>query len=263
MDTGSLSVAYQDLVGDVGFFLGFGRGAGNGEQTWTTTQQSSIDRCVKGGLRNWYHCGYDWSFLQPVVTMTVDANAATMLLPDDFGGLEGQISLSRADNSAWGVLNLVSVGQVYQKQDQLSTTTGQPLMACIEPIKGTGLHQRQQFRLHFWPTTDQSYLLRFQYYLAPDFLSGTQPYAYGGPQHAETLLESCLAVAEKLLDDAADVHAQEFEKRLSISQDLDRRNKAQNIGYNGDRSDNGQWDVVAYNRLMRMIGVTFDSISPS
>jgi hypothetical protein len=109
------------------------------------------------------------------------------------------------------------------------------LAGSARSIKRPRSIQRQ--RDGFWPISDQTYTLTFAYYLNPDYLSGAFPFAYGGAQHAETLLESCLAIAEKILDDAATVHAAEFEKRLAVSMDLDRRTKPQNLGYNRDQSD--------------------------
>ncbi len=40
-----------------------------------------------------------------------------------------------------------------------------------------------------------------------------------------------------MLDDTRGVHEEKFKEQLAISQRLDGRNKPQNIGYNGDRSD--------------------------
>lgn len=235
----SLSAQFKDLKADVGFFIGFGRGADFGETAFTALQLNSLDRCIKGGMRNFYHCGYPWSFLKPVIQCTLLSGKATMVLPEDYQSTEGSLTVSDAGSAgtAWGDLPLMPVGTVYQAIARQPQTTGRPQICCEEPIKGTAADKGQRFQFHFWPTADQDYTLQFQYYLSPDYLSGAFPYCYGGPQHAETLLESCLAVAEKLLDDAATVHALEFEKRLAASQQIDARNKPRKIGYNGDRSD--------------------------
>ena len=110
-------------------------------------------------------------------------------------------------------------------------------MVAAEPLKGTYPQSSQRYQLRFWPISDASYNIKFAYYINPDFLTGALPFAYGGPEHAETLLESCLSVAEKLLDDRMDVHEKEFMKRLEVSKDMDRRKKPQVLGYNADRSD--------------------------
>lgn len=233
----TLSAQFKDLTGDVGFFLGFGRGADNDDTEWTSSPKASIDRCVKGGLRKFYHCGYDWSFLKPVALLTLASGETTLIVPDDFGGFEGQLSIAPSDSETFCPIPLVGVGQVYNQQSLGGETTGAPEIACLEPLKGMGQGYGQRFQLRFWPTANQAYTIRAQYYINPDYLSGTKPYAYGGPQHAETILEACLSVAEKLLDDTASVHAAEFAALLQVSQDIDRRNKPQTLGYNRDNSD--------------------------
>lgn len=225
------------MAQDVGFFLGWGRGAAASDVPWDLQQQQAIDRCLKGGLRNFYHCGYNWSFLRPIVQLQLDNAGQTLPLPDDFGGVEGQIVVGLATGIQWWPVDFGGVGQVYQKYAQLPTTSGRPQFCCIEPIKGTTATAGQRFQLRFWPIADNGYTLKFQYYINPDYLSGAFPYAYGGAQHAETLLESCLALAEKILDNEAKLHEGEFNKRLAISQQIDRRNKPQHLGYNGDWSD--------------------------
>src|SRR5438552_16657040 len=98
----TLSLAIDDLRGEVGFFLGFGRGAPKGDATWTTQQLATIDSAVASGLRQFYFpppvegqaSSYDWSFLKPIVTLAVASQTRTTPLPDDFGGLEGRINLS-------------------------------------------------------------------------------------------------------------------------------------------------------------------------
>jgi len=110
-------------------------------------------------------------------------------------------------------------------------------MAALQPIKGTTGTQGQRWQLFVFPKSDAAYTLQFQYYLLPDYLSGAFPYAYGGAQHAETLLAACKAVAELELDDAEGPQAASWQRMLATSIELDRRNKPQNLGYNRDMSD--------------------------
>ncbi len=234
----TLSAAYNDLAGDVGFFLGFSRGLANGETAWDAYQQRSIDRSLKGGLRKVYHCGYDWSFTKPTIQLSLITATTVLPLPDDYGGLEGpRIQISGPTGQTWWALDIVGAGMVYEKQNQYPGTTGRPMLCCIEPIKGTGPQAGQRFQLNFFPTADQTYTLKLRYYVLPDYLGGSFPYPLGGAAHAETFLEACLSVAEKILDDASDIHEAEFQKLLAQSQDLDRRQKPQSLGYCGDSSD--------------------------
>ncbi len=234
MPVPGLAAAFRDLTGDVGHFLGYGRGADNGETAWSTVQQNNIDRSVKGGMRKFYHCGYDWSFLTPDATLSLASGTSIVPLPDDFGGLEGHLLLL---DTTRVVYRIPITGDTRNRHGISPSVTGEPQVAEIEPLKGTGPTSTQRFQLRVWPTADQAYTIQCRYYVNPDYLSGAFPYAYGGPQHAETLLEACLEVAEKLMDDASGLHADEFRMLLEISKDLDRRNNPQTLGYNGDRSD--------------------------
>jgi hypothetical protein len=229
----TLNAQFTDLKEDVGFFLGWGRT----ESAWDTDQTDSVERCVKGGLRKFYYCGHDWSFLKPVVTLTLESGAETVALPEDCGGVDGKVVVSTDGSSQWCPVDFGPIGRVYQAYASQPSTTGKPLYGCQEPLKGTGPVEANRFQLRFWPIADQAYTLKFQSFINPEYLSGAQPYAYGGPQHAETLLEACLSVAEKILDDQATLHDREFKERLAVSIDIDRRQKPQVIGYNRDLSD--------------------------
>jgi hypothetical protein len=234
----TLAAAYADLLGDVGFFLGFGRGTAFNDPDWTAQQKATIDRCVKGGLRKVYHCGHDWSFLRPVVTLQVDSGKNTVALPDDCGGVEGEVTVSATSTIVWYPVQFTGVGRVYQQQAQCPTTTGRPQLCCVEPALRPTAGQGQRFQLRLWPTADAAYTLKFQYYLNPEYLSGAFPYLYGGAQHAETFLAAAKATAELDLDDIADGPQQaEFLRLLEVSKDIDRRNKPQVFGYNRDLSD--------------------------
>ncbi len=241
----TLSLKISDLQGEVGLFLGWGRGAALGDPTWTTQQLASVVSITASGLRQFYFpspippatTAYDWSFLKPVSVLNLASAAKLVPLPDDFGGFEGSITIAQTGSSSFWPVELTSIGRVYAQESQNPTTTGRPSLCCEEPVRGTGPTAGQRFQLHFWPTSDGSYDLRFQYYLLADYLTGAAPYAYGGAAHIETILESCLAIAEERLDDAMGTHHQKFMERMAASISWDRKNKPQNLGYNADHSD--------------------------
>lgn len=245
----TLSLKLVDLQGDIGIFLGWGRGAALGDPAWSTQQQAMVDSISKSGLRQFYfpppvegqESSYDWSFLKPIVTIDFPAGASTIALPDDFGGFEGEITLlSTTSQVSWPV-SLVGEGAVRQQYSALPIANGRPLMAALQPLKGTTASAGQRFQLYIFPNADQDYSLQFAYYILADYLSGSQPYAYGGMAHAETILESCLAIAEQRLDDASSVHSAKFQERLMASISLDRRSKPQTLGYNRDNSDHRRY----------------------
>lgn len=245
MSEPSLSVAYWELAGEVGHFLGYGRGTRYENDEWTTDQWNSILSCLKSGLRNFYFpvsidgtpSSYNWSFLTPTASLAVAAADQTIPLPDDYGNIEGNITISSTNNQASWPIQFTGEGVIREKYSGLPNATGRPQMAAIRPLKGTTVSKGQRFEIVVWPIPDQAYTIQVRYYLLPDVLSGTLPYAYGGATHAETLLESCLAIAEERLDDTRTTHSGKFRERLAASVAMDRRSKPQNLGYNRDNSD--------------------------
>jgi hypothetical protein len=173
----------------------------------------------------------------------------TALLPEDFGGFEGEITVLSPQTTGWTPIQLKNEGSIRQQYSLTATQTGRPLMAALQPLKGTTQYSGQRQQLYLFPQADQNYQLQFQYYILPDMLNGQSPFVYGGAAHVETILESCLAIAEQRYDDAVSVHTMKFAERLMASIGMDRKNKPQNLGYNGDRSDNARWD--------RRIGLNF------
>lgn len=246
----TLSATYNEVAGEVGLFLGYGRGAANGDAAWTPQQQANIDSAVRSGLRQFYFpppvqgvtdSSYDWAFLKPTATVDFPPGAKTIPLPDDFGGFEGEITLKSTLGSYWYPVELRSEGYVRQSYALTPNQSGRPLVASLQPLKGTTGTQGQRWQLYIFPAADTDYTLQFQYYILPDYLSGAFPYAYGGMAHVETIIESCLAIAEQRLDDQSTVHSQKFQERLQASISLERRHKPQTLGYNHDRSDNRGW----------------------
>lgn len=248
----TLAIAYKELKGDVGFYLGYGRGADfDSANPWSDEESLTVDSLVRSGLRQFYYpppeypgsLPYDWSFLRPIFSTTLVANAAFLDMPDDFGGIEGRITVTGTTVNVipWAV-DLTNEGIIREAYAASPSCTGRPLRAAVVPLKGTTLTEGQRHQLYVYPLPDQAYPLQFAYYLNPNYLSGAKPYAYGGPQHAETLLESCLAIAEERLQDiAGGPHAMKFKERLLASIGADSRLKPQLQGYNGDASDNVGW----------------------
>lgn len=237
-----LELTYGKLLAQVGFFLGHGRGEDFGDTAWTAQEKAAIQFCVESGLRQFYFpppvegtpSAYEWSFLRPVTQLYLLDGDQTVQLPEDFGGVEGNLTIS--SDQATDPIKLVNEGQIRQQYAACPSTTGKPQLASIRPLKGTS-GKGQKKELYVWPTADDDYTLDVTYYILPDVLQNSFPNPYGGAQHAETILESCLAIAEQRLDDAKGVHWEQFRERLLASISADRKMKPQTLGYNADRSD--------------------------
>jgi hypothetical protein len=247
MAESTLSVVWQELQGRIGSYLGWGSGAFYGNTAWTSQQQFEIDGINASGLRQFYFppatdispAGYNWDFLTPVAT--IDWPLGTQIavaLPDDFSGAEGPLTVLTVANTAqpWQV-EWRSEAALRQLYGTTPSMIGPPMFAALVPVKGVGATQGQRSQLMIFPLADQDYTLQFRYYILPNYLSTPFPYAYGGAQHSETILESCLAIAETRLDDSDGVHQDRFMERLKASIAMDRKTKPQRLGYNRDRSD--------------------------
>lgn len=241
----TLSLKKEELTSQVGFHLGFGRGAVHGDPAYTDQQDADITAVINSGVRQFLfpppiegeEGAYDWSFLKPITTLVFPQGESVVPLPDDFGGPEGEITVLSTNSSVTWPIAFTSEGQIRLRYSQVPNSSGRPIMAALQPIKGTSALAGQRFQLYLFPLADQDYNLQFQYYVLPDALTNAFPYTYGGAAHAETILESCLSIAEQRLDDGMTVHTQKFKERLMASISLDRRNKPQNLGYNRDLSD--------------------------
>ena len=241
----TLTLGYKELLAEVGQFLGYGKGAEFGHPAWSTKQKDELRSIVDSGLRQFYNppplapgeASYDWSFTKPTASIEIASGASTAQLPDDFGGFEGELTISTSGSSSWHTIPQTNEGVVRERHAANPTTTGRPMMAAQQPLKGTSGRQGQRYQLYVWPITDQAYTLRCPYYYHPNALSESLPYHLGGMGHSETILESCLAIAEQRLDDTGGIHTAKFMERLAASISLDRRMKPQNLGYNRDLSD--------------------------
>lgn len=235
-----LSIAFHELQSRIGAWLGYGRGNVVAADTaWKPEQAARIKDGTKGGLARFYwpwseqhQNTYDWSFLRPFETVTLLSGNSTVLLPQDFGGLEGSCFLPDS-TSIPRILTNAGPAQIASRFAILPDETGSPEFVAIRPRKITGAGP-QRNELYVFPEADADYEIQFQYYINPTYLSGDMPYAYGGPQHAQTLLAACLATTELDWDGKIAEREVEFQKRLSASIQIDRRNKQQFFGYNGN-----------------------------
>jgi hypothetical protein len=247
----TLSLSLDDLKGEIGHFLGYGRGTVFGEPAWTTPQSNNITAVLKSGLSQFYtppptqpgQAPHTWSFLRPFATITLTSGESVVALPDDFGNFEGAIFITTEGTAYRRLpLDVTNPARVQALHAAQPDTTGAPRIAATEAIKGSTATEGTRFNLYYWPTADQNYTLRAEYKYLPDMLTGLLPYPPGGSEHAETIKAACLASAELHLDDAKGPRWMFFMERLSASVAVDARRKTvTKIGYNADRSDGRGW----------------------
>lgn len=261
----TLTLRRSEIENKVGIFLGWGAGEDFGDRAWTTRQAREIKDCVESGLRRFYYPSpaltkgesIVWSFLHPSVDLTLLSGARSIALPGNFGGVDhGEIQVTNTSNQLFMGIRIEGVGKIDNLFAMNPETTGRPQVAAIVPLKGISHERGQQFQLNVYPEADAEYTLRLQYYFLPNYPDGTEAFAWGGAEHVETILESCLAVAEERRDNQPGVHLAAFQRQILASIQMDRKKKPQIIGLNGDRSD----DVAYYDRRDLARAVTINSV---
>lgn len=232
---GGLIVTYDDLAAEVGHWLGWKRSG------WTGDQEATIEACVRSGVRQFYWPppiggepkAHQWSFLRPVEELTMIIGTGDYTLPDDFGCLVGKLYYSE-DDTSWFPIEDWGAGRVLNYRSR-NPADGKPCGAAIVPVTcdGTVL---QGSEIMFAPAPDDTYTVRYQYQILPDAVDSTHAYHLGSAMHSETILASCLAIAELRNRDGETSQQAYWLQRLAASVLHDRRNAPRNLGYMGDRS---------------------------
>ncbi|MDO8302148.1 MAG: hypothetical protein Q7T18_02805 [Sedimentisphaerales bacterium] len=250
----TLSISYTELLSEVGRYLGYGRDTAQ----WSEEERTDVDSVINSGLRQFYvpppisenDKSHSWSFLKPIDAVTTIAGQSIYDMPDDFGGIEGDLTYEAGSGRQF--VRVAGEGLVRNLQSS-NSHNGAPSVAAIRPKVSDGT-TGQRFEIVFWKTPDSVYVLSYRKLILMSKLSETNPYPLGGMQHGETILESCLSVAEQRLNDGQKgQHWGQFMTRLAASIMYERRSFTPGfLGYNGDRSDYGgrtneRTTIVTYN----------------
>lgn len=223
MAESTLTLTWDDLKEEVGFFLGYG----SDSTAWSTSQETEIERIVQTGYRRVLYpfavqgvVGHKWSFLHPSATLDTVDEDYDYDLPDDFGGMNGDFHYD-ADECRTSIRRIPLATLL----DMRSTNDydGYPNFFAIRFKSSDGTTGQRQEAL-FYPTPDAVYTLHYAYNAYQGVLSDEAPYPLGGMQMSEVYKESCLAAAEARNDDAPGVHTQQFERLLidAVARDRDR-----------------------------------------
>lgn len=231
----SLAINYDALLGVVGHYLGYGRTP----SSYTTEQYAECDDIVQSGLRNFYWpmekpTGFtQWSFLKVNATLNLAADDYDYDLPSDFGGFDGPLTMDAGTYRP----TIQIVDEIAIRALRQHSRTGTPEYGAVRPKRSDGTAD-QAFEIILYPTPDTTSTVHYRYAVNPPALTTSAPYPLGGVPHHETILESCLAVAESRSNDESGIHQELFLKRLSASFQYDlQQGQIEYYGYNGDYSD--------------------------
>jgi hypothetical protein len=142
-------------------------------------------------------------------------------LPSGFGGFEGPVTYQPGSSVTYPPIEEVSEAQVRGLLVE-NYAAAPPEIVAVRP-KTLDYTTGTRYEAIFYPTTDGDYTLYYRYRVDVSALSATNQYPPGGQDHAETILESCLAAAEKMLNDGQTYHQALFLQRLAASVSRDRQ----------------------------------------
>lgn len=219
---------------------------------WNYEQAGIVDSCIVSGTSRFFFpppmgedARHEWSFLMPTKTLATVNGTSSYALPDDFtGGLEYFTFSSNAK------IPIIKESDLRAMQTKEGASNAAPKFAAIRPIPIEGA-TTQKWEVEFYPTPDSAYTLSYAYQINPEPLSKDNQTAMGGREHAETMLESCLAVAQSRFGLESPVnHMESFTTRLMASIALDTRLKS-NTG--------GPWEITeptygTYPYFLRAVG---------
>lgn len=234
MAESTLTLVYADLVARVGDFLGVGR-------TPTGNDLVVVDEAIASGYRRFLlpvvpgHAKvHRWTFLTPTATLALTPGDYDYNMPDDFGGILG--TFHYPSGSGYADVTITGEGRIMVLRAS-DSSQGPPVFAGFRPRAIDGTAGSTRHEVVFWPTPGVAETLTYRYWRLLGKLSATNKYPLGGAEHAETILECCLAAAELHRDDTLGNHYQVSLERLAASVELDRSLGPDNLGYNFDGGD--------------------------
>ncbi len=171
-------------------------------------------------------------------------------LPDDYGSLVGSMCFDSSSSGMYPPIRLTSEYNIRSLRQNASNSSA-PQYVAIRPVANTGA-TGQRFEAMFYPSPSSNWTLQYKYSVLPNTLSESATYPLGGAAHAETILASCLAVAEERYNDTFAEKRQSYNERLQASMVIDARQAPDFYGYNGDnsRSVYGNADSKRYGEVL-------------
>lgn len=242
----TLSLTRDDLRGVVGLKLGYGLDTSG----WQPEQIARIDICVRDGMGNFYLPVlpeekeiYEWSFLRLTATITLTGSQTEDDLPEDCDGAIEKFIVTAGDGTAT-VIPVIPVSELL-KLRAANVSTAIPKYAAIR-VKATDptTSQSQRLEVMWYPTPDAGDTVSYEYPVRVDTIGTTNTYLPGGASHSQTIVASCLAVAEQYLEPDEQAHREAFMQRLTASVQYDKRNQSTQQGTTWDVTEPtyGTWD---------------------
>jgi len=224
---------------------------------WSAVQAQHWSMVLSRGMSRFTHparlpgerTAHQWSFLRPLATLITKASKDEYDLPQDFGGLDGDLYFYRSENQSSPIRH-VGEHEIRRLRANRGSLTSSPSRCAVLP-KQADTQSEQRLVLLLDPCPDATYTLQYRYFARQSTLSEENPIPLGASDHAETIRLAILSTADELLNDEAGPNHEAFMLALQSSVDFDRRVQSpENLGYNADR------ECVSFFDHARSIGST-------
>jgi len=228
-----LTLTFLDLYKEVSNFLGLGLSPAGDSLALAKKCANDGYRLFLMGMDPRSGRAYAWTFLSPEHSLTLSAGAADghYALPADFAAILDDPTLpSESTGHGARPSRLAPRSAAYIRQLHAGGAPGGPPRYYAVMPQAFDAAVGQRYDLLVWPTPAAGCSLRFRYRVEPAALAADADRPLGGPQHALTILEAALAVAEQRHNDTRGIHTEQFERLMAFSIDLDAANQPRALG---------------------------------
>jgi hypothetical protein len=239
--SGAIGQTFADLYKRVSWYIGTGLSPSGNDLIIAQTLVNDGYRMFLTALDPRTKRAYQWSFLSPARTIGFTGGTggtALYTLPTGFGAMVDDPAYSVASSPV--VVQPRSPTFVHERQGiSGGTGTGAPMFYAIEPVAESSGNSGnlQLYNMILWPKPDQSYTMHYRYRVLATALANDGDCPLGGPEHSQTILQACLAMAEVRVNERQGEQTALYERLLCQSIDIDALNKPRNLGRIGDNSD--------------------------
>ena len=181
------------------------------------------------------------------------------VLPTSFAGIDGPLTydtyFGTDPNVADQTIEVTSEAKLRDMFQYLEDRDDKPRVAAISQINATSASDGTRHVLHLYPIPDAAYRLKYTQINEPVNITATNHVPLGSSLHSETILASCLAIAEQFfIPQSPHGYQQSYLRRLAASIELDRAaNRSETLGYNADPSEFGSVTGFTDARLSRYL----------
>ena len=176
-------------------------------------------------------------------------------LPTDFDSFDTPILTYEPEQSdVYPPIKIVHETEIRARR-QVNEFTDRPVLAAVRTVEFDSAVGSRRV-LVFYPTPDAAYILTGRMRLRPTMLDDSNPYPVGGEALADVITESCLAAAERHLDEIEGIHSKRFAEILprAIAIDQDAADP-DHLGPDEGGEELTQWPPTALIGVVSINGV--------